>query len=48
LSCKSLGCAFSVGKADSSVVEAVVEAVVETVVEAVVEAVIEAVGIYYD
>jgi hypothetical protein len=44
LSCKSLGCAFSAGKADSSVVEAVVE----TVVEAVVEAVIEAVGIYYD
>jgi hypothetical protein len=35
-SCKSLGCGFSVGKADSAVVKAVVEAVVE------------AVGIYYD
>jgi hypothetical protein len=48
LSCKSLGCGFSVGKADSSVVEAIVEAVDGLDVEAVVEAVIEAVGIYYD
>jgi hypothetical protein len=47
-SCKSLGCGFSVGKADNSVFEAIVEAVVQAIVEAVIEAVIEAVVIYYD